>query len=53
MTQRECVAMQPLRCLCGSSSCRGFVGGTQENIISRCCTFVCLLLLWAALSLHA
>ncbi|KAK9809740.1 hypothetical protein WJX73_001840 [Symbiochloris irregularis] len=26
---------KPLRCLCGSPVCRGFVGGTQENVKSR------------------
>lgn len=26
-----CNGLQPMKCLCGSDKCRGFVGGTQET----------------------
>ena len=33
---------QPMKCLCGSKGCRGFVGGTQETIAARLAVKPCL-----------
>ena len=37
MTELQCdtpvgAAPQPMRCLCGSATCRGFIGGTAEQV---------------------